>query len=124
MTTSSFSPLTTAETIFKEVVWDPLLKVGEAALFAEVPILDAPVLGTIDDIVIQAVGDLVFDKIRLLVDIAAIQLLNPIRQQAYANASLELKVIAEEKGADSDEFKQALAKAAAAQSAFTGIDAA
>lgn len=115
MTTSAYKPLTTAEKIFYEVVWKPLLKAGEVALAgveASVPVLDLPIVQGLEDDVIDAVADAVFKRIVLFIDVTAIKLTNPVLQSKWASASESLPLIAQEQGESSDAYKQALSTAA------------
>ncbi len=115
------TPLSEAEQIFKSLIWDPLVLSGEASLFLAIPVLNTPILRKIETALIHKLSDWLWDQIRLLIDIEAIRLVNSEHQVAFANASLKLRVIALEKGIDSDEFKQARDSAARDLAKFTNF---
>lgn len=121
MTTQGFRPLTQAEQIFHDLVWQPMIQAGESWLETEVPALNLPVLKQIDEGVIGLVADWAFAQLCLFVDVTAIKLVNAAHQSAYDRASLELAVIAQEKGINSNEFKTARAAATAALVQFTRL---
>lgn len=98
-----------------------MLKAGEAWLETEVPFLNLPVIKQLDETAIEAVADWIFSQVVLLIDIAAIRLVSAAHQSAYEHASIQLAVVAQEKGIDSAEFKQARDKARAALSSFTQL---
>ena len=91
---------------------------GETALFTQVPILAAPVLGTLDRAIISDISDWLFETLRLVLDMTAIKFVNQINQAAYDKAALNLSVIAHDKGITSVEFIQAREKAKIALSNF------
>ena len=124
MTTSINPELTLAQSIFKEVIWQPMIKAGEVWLDgveATVPILDLPLFQDLEDGLINSLMDTLFNMLILTVDITAIQLINPARQSAYASANEALKLIALEKGVDSSEFIQAQNAAIATQIQLTNF---
>ncbi len=119
MTTVAFRPLTTAEQIFKDLVWDPGIAAGELALETAVPLLDVPILKQLDEEAIKLLTDWLFNRWVLVVDIASIHLVDAVKQSAYDSASLNLKVIAHDKGISSDEYSKARDAVLADQSRFT-----
>lgn len=96
-----------------------MIEAGEVWIEGAAPVLAAPVLKQLDEAAIGAVTDWVFNQLVLIIDIAAIKLINSAHQSAYDSASLQLAVIAQEKGITSDAFIQARKTAALAMSAFT-----
>lgn len=88
-------------------------------LFAQAPFLDAPIIGTINRAVIKKVSGWFFLQIRLFIDITGVRLINNEYQTAFEKASVVLKIIAHDKGIDSNEFKAARENAKAALSKFT-----
>lgn len=119
MTTSAYKPLTAAEQIFKDLVWDPGIKTGELALEGVVPFFALPVVSTLEEGVINELSDWLYNQFVLLVDVTTIRLVNTILQAAYEDSSIGLAVLAQEKGIDSDEFKTARIQALADLSSFT-----
>lgn len=122
MTTQVNPTLSADEQIFKKLVWEPFIMAGETWLFTAVPVLNAPVLGAVDKEIISIVSDYIFDKVRLLFDIGAIKFLNAEHQAAYVTASLQLKIVLQTKGVNSDEYQTALQNAVAAQIALTRVN--
>lgn len=113
----SVSPtLTNVEEIFKSLVWDSVIKGWLTALYASSPI--AAFFKPAIDLAVKMIGDLFFSKIRLVVDIGAIKLLDEQANAAYRKASVTLAVIAHDKGIDSNEFKNARENAKQALSDF------
>jgi len=106
MSEVAVQPLSDAERIFKEIVLMPMLKAGENWLETAVPALDLPILKQIDETVIEAVANAIFNVIVLYIDVEAIKLKNQAHQTAYEAASLHLMVVAAESGIDSEEFKK------------------
>lgn len=107
MTTSAFPTLTTAETIFKNVVWDPMILAGETWIEGAVPFLDLPVIKQLDEFAIKELTDWIFSQFTLIVDVTAIQLVGMARNSSYQKAQEQLAVIADEQGVTSDAFKTA-----------------
>lgn len=121
MTTSAYAPLTQAQQIFKDLIWNPLIRAGETYIEGAVPALALPVLKQLDEGAINAISDWLFNQIVLVMDVTAIKLVNQAHQTAYDRASLELAIVAQEKGVTSDEFKKARDLAAAALAKFTQL---
>ena len=91
-----------------------MIKVGENYLEYEIPALKLPILKSLEEDTIQFVMDAIYSQVVLLIDIAAIRLINAAHQAAYDKASEQLVIISMEKGEDSDAYKQALVVAVAA----------
>lgn len=123
MTTTAYKTLTTVEQVFKDLVWNPAIKAGEIALEGEVPFFALPVISSIEEGAINIITDWLYNQLVLLVDVAAIRLVNAAHQEAYDEASERLKIIAIDKGIDSDEFKKAREQAKIEMSKFTNIAA-
>lgn len=121
MTTSVSPDLSLAQSIFKSVIWDPMISAGEIWIETEVPLLDFPVVKEADEALIKQVTDRLFTWIVTTIDVDTIALMNPARQSMYASASEALKLIATEQGATSAAFKQAEASAITAQIKFTSF---
>jgi hypothetical protein len=119
MTTSVNQSLTSAETIFYNLIWTPMITAGENYIEGEIPFLDLPVIKQLDEATITLITDAIFNQIILLIDVSAIQLINAEHQSAYDAASEQLVIIAQEKGITSSEFLQAQAAALVAMSQFT-----
>ena len=110
-----------AETLFGELVWTPGIKALQLNAEVELPFLGFPVVRTIFEGVTGLISSQIYKQLILLVDISAIKLVNEAHQKAFDTESLRLKVIAHEKGIDSDEFLKARETAVAALSAFVRV---
>lgn len=107
MTTSVNPTLTTAEYIFKDLVWTPMIIAGETWLNVEVPILNVPIIHQAEEIAEDDISDDIFNAIILFVDITYLKLKNSSAQSAYESASENLFVIYTESGVNSSEYKTA-----------------
>lgn len=109
MTTGVNPVLTGAEDLFKKLVWDNLVT---AALTA---------FGVNFSVVRWVVGfftDKIYEIFRTLFDEGALIFLNEAHKRAFDDATVSLKIIGQQKGIDSDEYKKAKSNAQAALSAF------
>ncbi len=118
MSNSAIPSLTVAENIFKDLVWDPLLMMGETALFVAVPALDWPILGTIDRAILGEVSDWIFHQIVLIIDVTVIKFVNAEHQAAFDTAQEKLFVVATDYGPTSTQFLEARDAAAKALAQF------
>lgn len=107
MTTSAYPALTTAQKIFKQLVWDPGIKAGELYFETQVPIFAAPVLKALEEGVVDELSDYFYSQFVALIDVTAIRLVNAAHQVAYDQASIKLAIIAHEVGIDSPTFQEA-----------------
>ena len=121
MTTVAFAPLTTAEQIFHDLIWEPMIKIGMNWIEGAVPFLDLPVIKNIDEELLGILTDYIFKQLVLTVDVTAIRLVNEAHQAAFNSASLQLELIAEQSGISSEAFIKARNDAKAALSKFTNI---
>lgn len=123
MGTVAYRPLTVAEQVFKDLLWTPGIRAGELALEGAVPFLAFPVINAIEDVVIDAISDYLFNQFITLIDVTAIKLVNAAHQAAFDRASITLKIIAHDKGIDSPEFQKAREDAKLALSQFVRFGA-
>lgn len=112
MTNSATPTLTTIQTIFKDLVWDPLIVTGETALFAwEAPALSIPVIGTVltagEKEIISLATDWLFSQLSLLIDMTVIPFIDKSHQAAFDSAAEKLLVIAHDSGPTSQAFEDA-----------------
>lgn len=96
-----------------------MLKMGETWLEVEVPFFSLPVVKQLDEVALQALTDAMFNQIKLVIDLSAIQLVGSVRQSAYNSAFETLAVTIDEKGKDSPEYAKAKVEALAALSNAT-----
>lgn len=116
MTTSAYQGLSQAEQVFYELIWTPLILTGEVALAgveATVPVLDLPIFKDLQDDVIQALTDALFNQLVEFIDVTAIKLVNAELQTKWETASESLALIAQEQGTTSNAYQTALSAAAA-----------
>lgn len=121
MSDTAYPVLTTIEQVFKDIVWTPMITLGENWIEAEIPILDLPVIKQVDEAVLEKITDAIYSQICLLIDIGAIQLKDAAMQSAYDASSEKLVVIGEEQGVTSDAYKQAQVDAIAALRSFAQL---
>jgi hypothetical protein len=106
MTTSAFKPLTTAEKIFKDLVWDPMLKAGEKWLEGAVPFFSLPVVSSLEESVAQELSDAFYTQMCLLIDISVIKLVDEQHDKAFRDAATKLHLVADQYGPNSEEFQK------------------
>ncbi len=121
MSSSAYAPLTSAEQIFYDLIWTPMLTLGENWLELEVPFLDLPIIKQLDEGTIKIVTDAFYHQLVLIIDVTAIKLVNTIHQAAYDSAFENLAVVIDENGVGSDAYKTAQTNALAALSRFSHI---
>ena len=68
--------------------------------------------------IINFIMDATYDKLRLIVDLSAIIILNAEHKAAFDNAALKLQIMANSYGIDSEQFKQEKENAKLALSKF------
>jgi len=107
MSDTDFPPLTQAEQLFYDVAWLPLLRAGEVWLEGQVPFLNIPGVKDVDEAVLKAVADYIFDQLRLVLDVTAIKFVDAAHEAAYEKSSVTLKLISMEKGRASPEYEEA-----------------
>lgn len=119
MTDSVSSTLSTDETLFQRLVWNPTVQAGLTALYAAQPWTAVwPIQPIIQGIVGMFSGFL-FNAVRLITDIVDLQLTSSAHQATYDSASEQLAIIIDEQGINSDAYKTAEAAALAALAQFT-----
>jgi hypothetical protein len=123
MTNSVNTSLDFAEKLFKELVWDNLIKIGLLALFADAPVFAIWPLRQIVTTLVSVLSEKLFSALKTVTDVTAIPLINSQHQRAFDAASVKLKIIAHDKGIDSDEFKKAREDAKVALAQFVRFSA-
>jgi hypothetical protein len=102
---------------FKDLVWDVLVRALITKLLAAVPWLVGP-LGGIAGLIIGLVGDMLYNLITQYIEFSSIAIRNLEHRRAFDAASVKLKILARDKGIDSEEFKKARDEQRKALSAF------
>lgn len=115
--------LTKIEDLFKDLVWDNLVKTAITALFAYVPWLNVPVIRQAVEYILKLFAEKIYDVTKLCVDVSAIVIVNEVAQKEYARASVKLRIIAHEKGIQSEEFKKEKENAKASFAKFVQFNA-
>lgn len=92
---------------FKTLLWDVLVKELLQKLFVALPFLSYGPLGALITKVLTYATNGLYDSVKLTVDIEQIVLKNAAHQKEFDRASVELKLIAQQKGSDSEDFKKA-----------------
>ncbi len=118
MTESANPQLEMVEGLFKSLIWDTLVKVGTVELFVAVPFLAIWPLNMIVSSFINMLGNAFFKQFKMVIDLQAIAFVNEQHRKEFDKATVVLKVIAHDKGADSDEFRKAKDEAAQSLSKF------
>ena len=117
MTTGADENLDHAEMIFKSLLWDPLVQSVILYVLASLHLTFWPVRPAVSAL-FKTLGDELYDHLKLAIDVGAIVFVNREHETAYQKASVTLKIIAHDKGVDSDEFKKAREEAKIALSKF------
>lgn len=121
MTNEANPTLGKIEDIFKTLVWDNITNAALTALFAANPGLAIWPVGPIIRVVVGMFMNNFYGALRLVVDMGAITLVNDLHKAAFDKAALQLKVIAHDKGIDSDEYKKARDDAKAALAKYVSF---
>lgn len=93
--------------IFKAVVWDSLVKAAIARLFLAAPFLGWGPVGFVVSWILTYFADMLYDAVKMAVDLEVIVLRNEAHRKAYDAAAVKLHIIAREKGIESPEFRSA-----------------
>lgn len=96
--------------LFKSMVWDVLLKRGIDILITSLSISPQGILAVIITKLIIIVANKLYPIIVQMVRIESVVLTDEVHQKSFERAQLKLKIIAKEKGIDSQEFKDAREK--------------
>lgn len=107
---------------FYSLAWTPMITAEITALHLIFPFLNIWPVSFIFDAAYRFLTNRLYSALNLFFSLELIAFKNAQHLQAYSNASVELKVIAEEKGVNSDEFKAAQAQALTTLSAFVHLN--
>jgi|WetSurMetagenome_2_1015567.scaffolds.fasta_scaffold559515_2 hypothetical protein len=91
--------------IFKELVWDNLVKATLTEIFVAVPLLGWGPIGFVITSLAVKYSDKLYNGINKVVDVKAIALKDEILKREYDSASIKLKIIANSYGINSSEFE-------------------
>jgi len=117
MTDSVNPTILKVETVFKNLIWDNVSEAALISFFASNPAWAVWPLQPILRSLFSLFANRLFDGLRLSVDLSAILIMNSVAKQEYDKSLVRLKIIAHDRGIDSEEFKKekALAKIALAK---------
>lgn len=107
MTDSVNDTLTHAEQIFKDLVWNALVKAALARAILYAPFLGWPVIGPIVSIVVGIFADKLFKELQLGLDLTYIKFQDEEAEKAFHLSSMKLSVEAAAHGVDSPQYKEA-----------------
>jgi hypothetical protein len=98
--------------IFKNLIWDLMIKQVIADALAWLPLGVAGPFGLVVTRLILLVSNNLYGRFEILVKLDTIILKNDVHQKFFENAQFKLKILAKEKGIDSQEFKNERTKMA------------
>ena len=93
--------------LFRSLVWDNLVKAAIKRVFMAVPFLAIGPLGVITKFIIIKIANKIYEVLKETVDLQLIVFKNYRLKKEFDRASVMLKIIAQGKGVDSNEFKDA-----------------
>jgi hypothetical protein len=92
--------------VFKSLVWDVMIKSAIGKMVALFALSPTGIVATILSGVVLKIADQLYPVFEKTVKVGEIKLSNEIHQKIYDIANYKLKIIAIEKGINSDEFKK------------------
>lgn len=110
--------------LFKDLAWDSLVNALLMWLFAQAPWLAWGPLRLVTTFVITHLTDKLYSLLDGAADMTRIVFRNEAHQREYERASVRLKILARDKGAESEEFRNARAEHRAALSDLVRFGAA
>lgn len=93
--------------LFKDLVFDNVVKIAIERLFLKVPLLAWGPLGYFIALGLTKFADVLFEVLDEMVDLKGIALNKLNLRDKYVEAAVKLNLIAQEKGIESEEFKKA-----------------
>ncbi len=91
--------------IFKELIWDVIVQFALKELFIAIPFLAWGPLGIFVGFIVSTFADWLFKALKDYINFELIVIKKEELAKEYATQAYSLKMIAEAKGIDSDEFK-------------------
>lgn len=91
--------------IFKNLIWDSLVKLALSRLFAAIPWLGWGPIGVLVGWIVGMFADQIYDALKLAVNMQVIVFRNEKLKAAYDKASVQLRIVAHDKGIESEEFR-------------------
>lgn len=93
--------------LFKDLVWSAVIKAATNALTKAIPFLAMGPMPLITGLVVGLVGDFVYDQLKDAYNFQSVSFKNDQHRKEFDSAAIKLKLIARDKGINSDEFKTA-----------------
>ncbi len=93
--------------LFKDLVWGAIIKAATNALIKAIPFLAWGPMPMITGLIVGLVGDFLYDQLKDVYNFHSVSIKNEAHRKEFDSAGLKLKLIARDKGIDSDEFKTA-----------------
>lgn len=110
------------QAMFKDLVWDNAVEALRVIIFTRAPYLNFWPVKQIISAILTSFSDKLYSSIVLVADISLIKFKNEQHKRQFEAESIRLAVIAQNKGIDSQEFKDARQAAKIALSRFTRFD--
>ena len=88
----------------KELILDKLVKAALKRLFLKIPALGWGPIGYIVTFIVTKVAELIYDEMKLVMELKKIEFTNSKFQEEYARRTLKLKVFTENYGVNSPEY--------------------
>lgn len=104
--------------LFKDLVWDNLVKAALSRLFVVVPLLGWGPIGFVVTWFATRFANQIYESVKMAIQLEAISLRNESYKRAFDAAHAKLAVIAYKKGIHSPEFRQARDESKKALSQF------
>lgn len=109
--------------VFKELVWDVVVRAILAKVFLAVPALGWGPFGIVISWLIDTFTDEIYRSLKHSLVLEEIRFANEEHKRVFNKSIVVLRIIAREKGSDSKEFQNAKAEAKNALSRFVRIAA-
>ncbi len=110
--------------LFKQLVWDNLIRAALKKLFLKIPLLGWGPIGFLVSHFVFKLTDMIYEEVRDYINLELIFLKNKNAHNEYVKANIDLTIILREKGSESDEFKKAREEHKKALSNFIRFDVA
>jgi hypothetical protein len=93
--------------LFKDLVWSAIVKAATAALIRAIPFLGMGPMGAVTGLIVGLFGDFLYAQLKDVYNFHSIGIANETHRREFDNAGIKLKLLARDKGIESNEFKEA-----------------
>lgn len=107
MTETAYPELDRVQEIFHVLIWNNIVEATLTVFFIKYPFLKVWPVESIIRYLVRRWSNELYGVAKLTMDVTSIRLVNAIHLAEYEKASIRLKIIAIDRGIDSDEFKKA-----------------